>query len=100
MLPNPLFDHGSDPLHRAGYVDFSFIVARRRKFLAQFCAKAMVRQTYNARSMDRAIEMAREPCNQRVSHSPAAEKGDWDAPQVILVDKNADVSTPLQRLGD
>ena len=53
---------------------FPSVVARRLKFLAQFCAKAMVRQTYNARPMDRAIEMARESCNQRVSQGRGGRK--------------------------
>ena len=87
-------------MHRAGDVDFSFIVARWLKFLTQLRAEAMVRQTYDACPMDRAIKVAREPRKQRVSHGRAAEKGDGDAPHIKLVDKNADVGTPLQRLGD
>ena len=100
MLADPAFDHVGDDLHGAGDVDLALGVARRRDLLGQLGAEAMAGQADDARAVDRAVEMAGEPRQQRIGHGAAAEERHLDAAHVILIDQHADMGAALERVGE
>src|SRR5664279_3537120 len=85
MFADPAFDHAGNDLHGAGDVDFSVGSARRRDLLGDLAAEAVPRQPDNASAVDRAVEMASQPRDQRVGHGAAAEESHLDAAHIIPV---------------
>ena len=74
MFADPAFDHADDDLRGAGDVDLALGVARRLDRLGDLAAEAVAGQADHAHAVDRAVEMAREPRQQRIGLGAAAEE--------------------------
>ena len=55
-----------------------------------------VGQAHHAGAVDRAIDVAGEPGDERIGLAAAAEEGHVDAVHVVLVDQHADVAAGLE----
>src|SRR5262249_32855349 len=97
VLAHPALDDPGDGLRGGLHVDAAVAVARRRDLLRELGTEAMVGQADDARAVDRAVEMLRQPRNDRVGLAAAPEELDLDAVKEELVDQDADVGAALER---
>ena len=100
VLPDPSFNDGADDLHGRGDVDFALCVARLFDCLGQVDAETVSGQPHHAGSMDRTIDVAREPSHERIGLGPPTEESHVDAPAIILIDQHAGVSAAGEFIRD
>ena len=96
MFAHPVFDDAGDDLHRTGDVDFSGGVAGRGDRFGHLKAEAVAGQAYHTRTMDRTVEMARQPRQHRISLAAPPEKSHVHATLEMLVDQHPDMRAALQ----
>ena len=65
MFPDPSFDHGVDGRRRADKVDLSIAIARQVEGFGQLQTKTAAWEPYRATTMNRAIELAGQPGDNR-----------------------------------